>query len=155
MSPFGLSLLFSVVFMPAGAVVGASAYLRVRRVRSLLADGAQTQGVVTRLEAREMSGPSETGGVGIRNFGTTVYHPVVSWTTDAGRSMETRNMIGRPLHRTPPTGTEVTVFYDPARPSRWTMPSEGTAIPRVFVAVGTVFLAIGTGFLLGGVLRVF
>ncbi|MEU3192570.1 DUF3592 domain-containing protein [Streptomyces sp. NPDC006992] len=155
MSPFGLSLLFSAVFMPVGAMVGALAYGRVRRIRSLLADGAQARGVVTRLEAREMSGPSESGGVTFRSYGTTVYHPVVSWTTEAGRPMETRNMIGRPLHRTPPVGTEVTVFYDQAKPSRWTMASEGTAIPRVCVAVGAVFLAVGTGFLLGGVLRVF
>jgi len=139
--------IFSLTFTPVGTVLGVLMYGKIRRNRTLLRTGACAQGVVTDLEPTHMKPPSsDGGGITIRSYGTLVYYPVISWTTADGRSMETRADIARPREKTLAIGTRVEVRYDPANPSRWTLPAESNTVWWVFTAVGALFAAIGLGF---------
>lgn len=130
--------LLPTVFMLIGAVTSAIACRALLRDRSLRRRGARAEGVVTRLRPTRLSskrsGPS-----------TIVYYPVIAWTTADGRPMETEGHIARELHRNAPPGTPVTVYYDPAAPSRWTLPSAGTRMYWLFGATGATFALIGVG----------
>ncbi|MEU0370791.1 DUF3592 domain-containing protein [Streptomyces sp. NPDC006283] len=148
MSPALVPWLFSLAFTPAGAVLGVAAYRTVRRNRSLRRTGTRAQGVVTRLEATRMQHGSEAT-ITIRSSGTTVCFPVIAWTTVDGRAMETRSNTARPRARTFAVGARVEVRYDPADPSRWTLPAEGNGLWWLFVALGATFAVIGLGFFFG------
>ncbi|MFJ5024273.1 DUF3592 domain-containing protein [Streptomyces goshikiensis] len=151
MSASQILLLLASVFTTAGSVIGVVASLKIRRVRFLLREGSTARGVVTRLEETRIAPASDSGSTS-RSVGTTVYYPVITWSTGDGRAMETRTSIARPKDRTLPVGTRVEVRYDQADPSRWTLPAEGTAFWWLFSALGAVFVAMGLGFALGGLL---
>ncbi|MEU2718226.1 DUF3592 domain-containing protein [Streptomyces sp. NPDC007205] len=142
--------LFASLFTPAGAAVGVAAFLKVRQARRLLREGTRARGMVTRLEQTRIAPVSDTTSTSLSS-GTTVYYPVIAWSTDDGRAMETRTNIARPKNRTLPVGTRVEVRYDPADPSRWTLPAEGNGFWWLFVAIGVLFVVIGLGFFLGAV----
>ncbi|MFB7982584.1 DUF3592 domain-containing protein [Streptomyces vinaceus] len=142
-------LLLASVFTAAGSVIGVVAFLKIRRVRFLLREGSTARGVVTRLEETRIAPASDTGSTS-RSVGTTVYYPVITWSTGDGRAMETRTNIARPKGRTLPVGARVEVRYDQADPSRWILPAEGTAFWWLFTALGALFVALGLGFALGG-----
>ncbi|MFF5809688.1 DUF3592 domain-containing protein [Streptomyces sp. NPDC012746] len=152
MSASQILLLFASVFTAAGSVIGVVASLKIRRVRFLLREGSTARGVVTRLEETRIAPASDAGSTS-RSVGTTVYYPVISWSTDDGRAMETRTNIARPKDRTLPVGARVEVRYDQADPSRWTLPAEGTAFWWLFSALGALFVLMGLGFALGGVFK--
>ncbi|MFJ5806520.1 DUF3592 domain-containing protein [Streptomyces sp. NPDC093093] len=137
------------VFTAAGSVIGVVASLKIRRVRFLLREGNTARGVVTRLEETRIAPASDAGSTS-RSVGTTVYYPVITWSTGDGRAMETRTDIARPKDRTLRVGARVEVRYDEADPSRWTLPAEGTAFWWLFSALGALFVAMGLGFALGG-----
>ncbi|MEV2254445.1 DUF3592 domain-containing protein [Streptomyces sp. NPDC050147] len=124
--------------MLTGAITSAVACRGLLRDRRLRQKGAWAQGVVTRLHPTKLgsdpSGPS-----------TPMYCPVIAWTTADGRPMETESHVARALHRNAPPGTPVTVYYDPADPSRWTPSSAGTRIYWLVAAAGAVFALIGVG----------
>ncbi|MFD8886790.1 DUF3592 domain-containing protein [Streptomyces erythrochromogenes] len=141
--------LFALIFIPAGAVIGAAAYRKVWQVRALVRRGARAHGVVVRLAATKLEGPGEGGTITFRSSGTTVYHPVIAWTTADGRAMETRTDIARSRDRTLAVGTRVEVRYDAAKPNRWTLPAESSLLWWLFVGIGALFVVIGSGFLVG------
>ncbi|MGK5640652.1 DUF3592 domain-containing protein [Streptomyces sp. URMC 126] len=148
MTPSQVPWLFAALFTPIGAAVGCVAFLKVRRTRRLLRDGARASGVVMRLERTRIAPGSDTTGPD-RGVGTAVYYPVIAWSTSDGRAMETGTDIARPGNRTLPVGTRVEVRYDPADPTRWTLPAEGSGFWWLFVAMGALFVVIGLGFLIG------
>ncbi|MFD4241891.1 DUF3592 domain-containing protein [Streptomyces sp. NPDC058525] len=148
MSPSQAFCLFALLFTSAGSVVGAVAFLKVRQARRLLRHGMSAQGVVKRLELTRIAPGAETTGTS-RSSGTTVYYPVIAWTSGDGRAMETRTDIARPMSRTLPVGARVEVRYDAADPTRWTLPAEGQAFWWLFLALGAVFAVVGLGFLVG------
>ncbi|MFF8729347.1 DUF3592 domain-containing protein [Streptomyces sp. NPDC015171] len=152
MSPSQILWLFASVFTPVGAAGGGVALLKVRRVRRLLREGATARGVVTRHEQTRIAPAADTTSVR-RSSGTTVYYPVVAWSTGDGRAMETRADIARPKNRTLPVGARVEVRYDPANPSRWTLPAEGNGLWWLFLALGALFAVMGLGFLIGALSR--
>jgi hypothetical protein len=125
-------------FVLIGAVTSAMACRALLRDRILRRRGAKAEGVVTRLHPTRLSskgsGPS-----------TIVYYPVIAWATADGCPMETEGHIARELHRTAPPGTPVTVYYDPAAPSRWTLKAASTRIYWLIVATGATFALIGIG----------
>ncbi|MGP3975878.1 DUF3592 domain-containing protein [Streptomyces sp. 8N114] len=127
--------------MLVGTVCSAIGCRDLLRARSLRRKGARAEGVVTRLQPSSMrtyrSGPS-----------ATVYSPVIAWTTADGRPMETEHNLARELHHNPPPGTQVTVCYDPADPSRWTLPSAGTFVDWFVGAMGAAFAVVGLAMLL-------
>ncbi|QLH24930.1 DUF3592 domain-containing protein [Streptomyces sp. Rer75] len=136
--------IFSLVFTLVGTVLGVVMYRQIQRRRTLLRTGARAQGVVTGLEPTHMT-PGSEGGRTIRSYGTLVYYPVISWTTADDRPMETRFHMARPREKTFALGTRVEVRYDPADPSRWTLPAESDTVWWLFTAVGALFAAIGLG----------
>ncbi len=141
--------LFALIFIPAGAVIGAAAYRKAWQVRTLVRRGARAHGVVIRLAATKLEGPGEGGTITFRSSGTTVYYPVIAWITADGRAMETRTDIARSRDRTLAVGTRVEVRYDPAKPTRWTLPAESSLLWWLFVGIGALFVVIGSGFLVG------
>ncbi|MFG2669138.1 DUF3592 domain-containing protein [Streptomyces sp. NPDC048387] len=141
--------LFALIFIPAGAVICAAAYRKVWQVRALVQRGARAHGVVIRLAATKLEGPGEGGTITSRSSGTTVYYPVIAWTTADGRAMETRTDIARSRERTLAVGTRVEVRYDPAKPTRWTLPAESSLLWWLSVGIGALFILIGSGFLVG------
>lgn len=141
--------LFALVFTTTGTVIGAAAYAKVHRIRRLVRRGARAQGVVLRLAATQMEGPGEGATFTFRSSGTTVYYPVVAWTTADGRAMETSTDIARSREKTLAVGTRVEVRYDPAKPTRWTLPAESGFLWWLFVGIGALFVVIGSGFLIG------
>ncbi|MFD8019043.1 DUF3592 domain-containing protein [Streptomyces lavendulae] len=149
MSASQILLLFASVFTATGSVLGVVASLKIRRVRFLLREGSTARGMVTRLEATRIAPASDVGSIS-RSVGTTVYYPVITWSTADGRAMETRTNIARPKDRTLPVGSRVEVRYDQADPSRWTLPAEGTAFWWLFCALGALFVVMGLAFALGG-----
>ncbi len=76
------------------------------------------------------------------------YFPVIAWTTADGRPMETDDRVVRELHHSPPPGTPVTVYYDPADPSRWMVPSTAALVYWLLGGIGAVFAVAGVGILL-------
>ncbi|MFF4321345.1 DUF3592 domain-containing protein [Streptomyces sp. NPDC001568] len=153
MSASQILWLFASVFTAAGSVIGVVASLKIRRVRVLLREGSTARGVVIRLEETRIAPASDAGSTS-RSVGTTVYYPVITWSTGDGRAMETRTNVARPMDRTLPVGARVEVRYDAADPSRWTLPAEGTAFWWLFGALGALFVAMGLGFALGGFRRI-
>jgi hypothetical protein len=151
MSPSQVPWLFALIFTPTGTVVGVVAFLKVRQARRLLRQGTRARGVVTRLEQTRIA-PGSNSTSTSHSVGTTVYYPVIAWSTADGQAMETRAGIARPKDRTLPVGTRVEVRYDPADPSRWTLPAEGNGFWWLFVALGALFVVVGLGFLLGALL---
>ncbi|WP_353962375.1 DUF3592 domain-containing protein [Streptomyces sp. NBC_01443] len=77
-------LLFASVFTAAGSVIGVVASLKIRRVRFLLREGSTARGVVTRLEETWIAPASDASSTS-RSVGTTVYYPVITWSTGDGR----------------------------------------------------------------------
>ncbi|QKV90766.1 DUF3592 domain-containing protein [Streptomyces sp. NA02950] len=152
MSPSVVPWFLSTVFMLIGGTLGVIAYRGFRKVRRLLQRGARTQGVVTRLRATEMRPAGSEATITLKSSGTTVYYPVISWTTADNHPMETEGTLARPLGRTPAPGTRVTVVYDPADPSRWTLSSEGTVMYGLVAGIGAVFAVAGVTILLVRVL---
>ncbi|NXY99537.1 DUF3592 domain-containing protein [Streptomyces sp. BR123] len=148
MSPSPALWFFSLIFTLVGAVFGTVGYREVRKTGQLLRKGVTAQGVVTRLEPMQLEGQSEAS-ITIRSTGTTVYCPVIAWSTADSRPMETTSRLGRPRDRTLRVGSRVEVRYDPADPSRWTLPAEGNGLGRAFVAMGALFVVLGLGFLAG------
>jgi len=145
MSDSSVPWILSLAFTPVGIVLGVVMYRKIRRNRTLLRTGASAQGVVTDLEPTQLQGHGSEGGRTVRSYGTTVYYPVIAWTTADDRPMETRTGIARPREQTFAIGTEVEVRYDPADPSRWTLPAESNNILWIFTAMGAVFAAVGLG----------
>ncbi|RSS68891.1 DUF3592 domain-containing protein [Streptomyces sp. WAC06614] len=152
MSPSLTPWILALVFTPLGTVVAAASYAKVRRVRRLLRDGATAEGVVVRLEASRMQDADSDATVTLRSSGTTVYAPVIAWTTGDGRRMETTSALARPRDKVPAPGRRVQVRYDPADPTRWTPAGDGPALWQLFTAVGALFTATGLGFLAGALL---
>ncbi|MFK0259251.1 DUF3592 domain-containing protein [Streptomyces sp. NPDC090445] len=148
MSPSLALCFFSLIFTLVGAVFGTVGYREVRKTDHLLRKGMTAQGVVTRLAPMKLEGQSEAS-ITIRSTGTTVYCPVIAWTTADDRPMETTSKLGRARDKTFRVGSRVEVRYDPADPSRWTLPAEGNGLGRVFVAMGALFLVLGLGFFAG------
>lgn len=137
-------------FTPAGAALGTGMYWHIRRRRALLQDGARAEGVVARLTERQMKGPSShTTSTLHSSTGPFAYAPVIAWTTADGRAMETEWNVARPQEQALAVGAPVEVRYDPANPSRWTLPTEGSALWWLFTAVGALFTVLGLGFLGG------
>ncbi|MFI6093772.1 DUF3592 domain-containing protein [Streptomyces sp. NPDC051218] len=124
--------------MLLGAITSALACRALLRDRRLRRKGARAQGVVTRLHPTRLSSNRS-------NSPTTVYYPVIAWTTADGCTMETEGHVARALHHNAPPGSPVTVYYDPANPSRWTLPSAGTRIYLLVGAGGAAFVLIGIG----------
>ncbi|MFK0047591.1 DUF3592 domain-containing protein [Streptomyces sp. NPDC090741] len=89
--------------------------------------------------------PASGAGSTSRSVGTTVYYPVITWSTGDGRAMETRTNIARPKDKTLPVGARVEVRYDQADPSRWTLPAEGTAFWLAVQRTGRVVRRDGAG----------
>ncbi|MEU9416053.1 DUF3592 domain-containing protein [Streptomyces sp. NPDC048272] len=148
MSPDQAFWLFALIFISAGAVIAAVAFVKVRQARRLLCHGLSAQGVVVRHERTRIAPGGETTSTS-RSSGTTVYYPVIAWTAGDGRTMETRTDVARPKSRTLPVGARVEVRYDFADHSRWTLPAEGQALWWLFLTVGAVFAVVGLGFLVG------
>ncbi|WKX68764.1 DUF3592 domain-containing protein [Streptomyces sp. XD-27] len=148
MSHSAVLWVFSLTFTPMGAVIGVAAYLKVRQIRRLVLTGIRAQGVVTRHEPTQMQGHGDATII-IRSSGTTVYFPVIAWTTADNRPMETRSDIARPLDETLAIGARVEVRYDPADPSRWTLPAESNSLWWLAVGLGALFAVIGLGFFFG------
>ncbi|WP_168714546.1 DUF3592 domain-containing protein [Streptomyces sp. A0592] len=141
--------LFALIFIPAGTVIGAAAYRKVWQVRALVRRGTLAHGLAIRLAATKLEGPGDGGTITFRSSGTTAYYPVIAWTTADGRAMETRTDIARSRDRTLTVGTRVEVRYDPAKPTRWTLPAESSLLWWLFVGIGALFVVIGSGFLVG------
>ncbi|WP_327309657.1 DUF3592 domain-containing protein (plasmid) [Streptomyces sp. NBC_01298] len=148
MSPSHVLWLFALLFTPAGAVVGGVACRNALQARRLLRHGTIAQGTVTRLERTQIAPGSDNNGT-TRTFGTTVYYPVVAWATADGRIMESRARIARPAGKVRPVGARIDIRYDPADPTHWTLPADGSAFWWLFVAMGALFSMVGLGFLLG------
>ncbi|WP_169984425.1 DUF3592 domain-containing protein [Microbispora sp. H10836] len=77
----------------------------------------------------------------------TVYYPTIRFTTMYGQQVEAETAYGS---NPPPArpGEEVTVLYDPAKPTRIRIDSaagSGTLLGGVFLAVGIVLFAAGAG----------
>ncbi|MFB7836038.1 DUF3592 domain-containing protein [Streptomyces sp. NPDC056056] len=140
--------LFALLFTPAGAVIGIVAGRKALQARRLLRRGSVAQGAVTRLERTQIAPGSDSTST-TRSYGTTVYYPVVAWTTAEGRTMESRARIARPAGQVRPVGSRVEVRYDPADPAQWTLPADGIAFWWLFVGMGSVFSLVGLGFFLG------
>ncbi|MFG3345777.1 DUF3592 domain-containing protein [Streptomyces sp. NPDC048018] len=149
MSPSQVLWLMASVFTPVGALVAAAAYRRIREIRRLVREGERAQGLVIRLEPTKLEGHGSDHTVTVRSSGTTVYYPVIAWATADGQAMETKANIARPRNRTPSPGTRVEVRYDPAEPSRWTLPAEKPGMWWLAVALGGLFVLLGTGFSIG------
>ncbi|MEU5835239.1 DUF3592 domain-containing protein [Streptomyces diacarni] len=99
-----------------------------------------------------MRGPGSESGATftVHTYGgTTGYYPIVTWTTAAGRAMETTWNIARVRERTVAVGTRVEVRYDLANPDRWTLPDESSALWWLFVGMRALFALIGLGLLFG------
>ncbi|MFF4187244.1 DUF3592 domain-containing protein [Streptomyces sp. NPDC001691] len=148
MSPFQGLCLAALLFTTAGAVVGVVASLKIRQTRRLLREGTAARGVVTRHEQTRIAPGADSMSTS-RSSGTTVYYPVIAWSTGAGEAMETRADIARPKTKVLPVGARVELRYDPKDPSRWTLPAEGSGFWWLFVAQGALFVVVGLGFFLG------
>ncbi|MFJ9643638.1 DUF3592 domain-containing protein [Streptomyces sp. NPDC004244] len=148
MSPSLVLWLFSLIFTLPGAAIGTAAYREVRKNDHLLRKGMTAQGVVTRLAPMQLEGQSEAS-LTLRSTRTTVYRPVIAWTTADDRPMETTSNVGRPRDKTLRVGSRVEVRYDPADPSRWTLPAQGSGLWWAGVAMGALFVVLGLGFCAG------
>jgi len=77
----------------------------------------------------------------------TVYYPAIRFTTIYGQQVEAETTYGS---NPPPArpGQEVTVLYDPARPTRIRIDSaagNGMLLGGIFLAVGIVLFTVGAG----------
>ncbi|GIH48444.1 Protein of unknown function [Microbispora rosea] len=77
----------------------------------------------------------------------TSYYPTIRFTTVYGQQVEAETTFGS---NPPPArpGEEVTVLYDPARPTRIRIDSaagSGTLLGGIFLAVGIVLFTAGAG----------
>ncbi|GIH64616.1 MULTISPECIES: DUF3592 domain-containing protein [Microbispora] len=77
----------------------------------------------------------------------TSYYPTIRFTTLYGQQVEAETTYGS---NPPPArpGEEVTVLYDPARPTRIRIDSaagSGTLLGGIFLAVGIVLFTAGAG----------
>ncbi|XVQ89813.1 DUF3592 domain-containing protein [Microbispora siamensis] len=77
----------------------------------------------------------------------TSYYPTIRFTTIYGQQVEAETTYGS---NPPPArpGEEVTVLYDPARPTRIRIDSaagSGTLLGGIFLAVGIVLFTAGAG----------
>ncbi|MGI5158245.1 DUF3592 domain-containing protein [Microbispora sp. CA-102843] len=77
----------------------------------------------------------------------TSYYPTIRFTTMYGQQVEAETTYGS---NPPPArpGEEVTVLYDPARPTRIRIDSaagNGTLLGGIFLAVGIVLFTAGAG----------
>ncbi|MBL1099305.1 DUF3592 domain-containing protein [Streptomyces coffeae] len=137
------------MFILVGGVFCLLMFLALRQVRSLLQRGVRTEGVVSRLESRQLSGHGSESTTTLRSRGTTVYAPVVAWTTADNQPRETKGNMARPLDKTVRPGTRVAVVYDPADPSHSTLPSEGMSLGHYWSAIGfgALFVVVGVAIL--------
>ncbi|MEV1203558.1 DUF3592 domain-containing protein [Microbispora rosea] len=77
----------------------------------------------------------------------TSYYPTIRFTTVYGQQVEAETTFGS---NPPPArpGEEVTVLYDPARPTRIRIDSaagSGTLLGGIFLAVGIILFTAGAG----------
>lgn len=77
----------------------------------------------------------------------TTYYPTIRFTTVYGQQVEAETTYGS---NPPPArpGEEVTVLYDPARPTRIRIDSaagRGTLLGGIFLAVGIILFTAGAG----------
>ena len=130
----GIPLLFGALFMTIGLLVWRSG----RRLRD---QGVQTAATVVRLKThRDM------------DSNRTMYAPVVQWVTADGQTMEVASSTSsgaiRDKYR---PGATVTVFYDPAKPTRMLIDGyEGAWLAILFCVFGG--LALVAAFIVIGVL---
>lgn len=124
---FWIGLLFAAIGALLLGISGVS-FLADQRTQGT---AERAQGVVVRLAARR-------GGDG------TAYVPVVAWTDASGtRHVLTSNTGSNPASFE--RGEQVTVLYDPARPSKATIDSFGQRFTGIliFAGIGAVFGLIG------------
>lgn len=121
-----------------GVVFAGVGGWRLIRARRLRASGVAARGtVVSRVS-------SLSGG-----YGAVRHHPEIAFTTADGRAMRVTSPVGSSESTLLP-GHTVTVYYDPADPSRVSIPDDETAVDRVLLAIGLVMLL---GLLAWAVLR--
>ncbi|MGY4720630.1 DUF3592 domain-containing protein [Naumannella cuiyingiana] len=116
------------------AVVGAAFVLMgwsaMRRARALRRDGVRASGQVVALDVdHDWS----------MDRGASVSYPVVEFALRDGRIHRARSDVGSspaPARE----GDQVTVYYDPADPDRFTLDGPGNAIGPLLAAVGALVL---------------
>ena len=117
--------------------VGIGAWT-VQAARRFLRTAQRVPGVVTDL--RYSPGSADSSGI---------YYPVLRFTTRDGRQVDTTAMYGT---NPPPAraGDQVTVLYDPQRPSRAALHGRlgGRLLGGFFILFGGIFAAVGLGILL-------
>ncbi|MFG2291774.1 DUF3592 domain-containing protein [Streptomyces sp. NPDC048603] len=141
--------ILALVLTASGAAIGTAAYIRARRTQRLLRTGTTARGVVSRLKTSRMSGMDSDATIVFRSTGTTVYAPVIAWTTAGDRRMETESSIARTKDKTPAPGTRVEVLYDPANPDHWILAGESPKLWWFGAALGALFTMAGLGLLVG------
>jgi uncharacterized protein DUF3592 len=122
------------------AVSTASSFVQPGSVQTTRAEYMTSQSVQTRSDGMQEGGQS-VGHAGDR---TLLAFPVVRFSLPNGRTVETQSTWGT---NPPPAkpGAQVTVLYDPADPTRASVPAGGTAslVSWVIVALGGLLVFIG------------
>ena len=128
---------FGVFFAVIGIIILLVGGQGLRGTLSFRQRAKQTEGVVTDLRAQ--SSGSRTGG-----DPNVVYYPVLEFTTQDNRQVETEARSGR---SPPPAdeGERVTVQYDPADPTSAEIAgnSTGLFLYGVFIVLGAIFTVVG------------
>ena len=147
MSDVQVLLLLGTLFLLIGGALFGRFRGPLRRSQELRRTGDWTEGTVVDHKVSTSGGPSES------RARIPVYAPVVTWRTADGRPMKTTARFSRPLDRTPPLDSTVTVVYDAEDPTRWALPDWHADPYRVLVAIGACFALVGVGLLVGAVVR--
>jgi hypothetical protein len=126
--------LITLILSGLGLVFGLIGGGIVMNAREFRRRAQRTRGLVVGLRASR----SDDG---------TSYYPTIRFTTIYGQQVEAETTYGS---NPPPArpGEEVTVLYDPARPTRIRIDSaagSGTLLGGIFLAVGIVLFTAGAG----------
>jgi hypothetical protein len=117
--------------------IGLTIAISSRRFRSR---AGQAEGTIVALRARG----SGTGSISAPIVTGPLYHPTVAFTTADGRAVRAESRVGT---NPPPgkVGDTVTVFYDQAKPERFTTGKTQRrlgCLAAAFIAFGLVFVGV-------------
>ncbi|MFJ6794922.1 DUF3592 domain-containing protein [Streptomyces sp. NPDC091268] len=123
--------LFSLIPLTIGLVFLGFGAHGLRRAKALRRAGITAQGRIVRHDVRR------------DGEGSTLYFPVVAWTTRDGRACEHASRFGRGRVSGPfGVGAAATVRYDPRDPSRFALQGwDVTSVDLLFAVLGALFTA--------------
>lgn len=124
-----------------GVVFAGASGAGLLKARRLRGSGVEAQAVV--LAQQGMPSAAAAGSAG------TLQAPVLLFTTREGRTIRVTSPVGSNQSMLLP-GQTVTVYYDPADPTRVSIPQHETGVYRILLAAGLLMLALLAGYGLFG-----